>query len=131
MFIKLKDISGFTVQSVTKSFFRAWDDGQWVTSPTYVKSDNPEVKYQKVFELETVEGTLTVSSAQFGQMLLAYVEGGQSDITGKTFLVKNNGKEGQDIRYYINGDYKEGPTKPVAPAAAPQGQPVSADDLPF
>lgn len=137
-FIKLKDVTGFTVTSVGPAFFKAWDDvnKKMLKSDTYIKSD--DLKYSKAFDVLTDQGTLSVSESQMGQMLLAWVDNGKVDLAGKAFTVKNNGQPGADIRYYINRDYS-GPTPsagpvsvPGDPSTFPRGmEPADASDLPF
>lgn len=102
-FLKLKDVTQFTVKSVGRPHFQKWDQetNKMLKDPQYVEG------YKKVWEVSTEEGLLTLSKDQMGQMLIAFLDNGKSEVVGKTFKVKTNGKEGMEIRYFINGVYGE------------------------
>lgn len=80
-------------------FYKKWDaaTNKMETSEEYKEG------FKKVFTFETNKGTLDLSSAQLGQMLVAAFEHGKGGmIQDQEFVVKSNGKTGMDIRYYIN-----------------------------
>ncbi len=57
---------------------------------------------RKIYDIECGDFKMSVSSNQIGSMLADCMQDGKSDLNGKTFEVKTNGKEGMEIRYYIN-----------------------------
>ena len=99
-YVKLKDLVNrqFTIQEVKGFSYKLWDQAQktMLFSPTFVKG------YRKIWALETSEGTLDVSASQLGTMLESVCYNGNSVLKGKSFEVKSNGKEGQEIRYFFN-----------------------------
>ena len=78
-----------------------------------------------------------MSDYQFGQMLAGCFSDKGSVIVGKTFEVKSNGKDGKDIRYFINpsrGKTREAPERTPDQDFTPedvQSEPVSLDSIPF
>lgn len=110
----------FTVEKVWGYKFKTWDDlnKKMLVSETYEKG------YRKIYSVDTSEGTLDLSASQLGQMLESVFKDGSSELTGRTFAVKSNGKTGMDIRYYIN------PTKDTAkPKDEVDEVEVSKEDL--
>ncbi len=95
---KLSDLVNqeITITSVGRFSFKKWENGQMLTSPNYQQG------YRKVYQVETDKGTLDISANNIGQMLESVSFEGSSDITGKTFSIKSNGKTGMEIRYFIN-----------------------------
>ncbi len=88
----------FTVQKVNGYKFKKWDD----VAKTMLVSDTYVAEHQKKWEIETDKGKMDVSQSQLGTMLENVSKDGQSNIIGKSFHVKSNGKTGMEIRYYIN-----------------------------
>ncbi len=88
----------FTVQKVNGYKFKKWDD----VAKTMLVSDTYVAEHQKKWEIETDKGKMDVSQSQLGTMLESVSKDGQSNIIGKSFHVKSNGKTGMEIRYYIN-----------------------------
>lgn len=99
-FIKLKDITSFTVEKVWGFKFKMWDKEQnkMLVSDSWMKG------FTKKWDVDTKQGKLDLSDSQFAQMLSSCFDSksGTSSPVGKTFSVKTNGKTGMDIRYYIN-----------------------------
>lgn len=99
-FTKLSELvdKTFTVEKIWGYKFKLWDNEakKMLVSETYEKG------YRKIYALDTSEGSLDVSASQIGQMLEGVFRNGVSDLNGRTFAVKSNGKSGMDIRYYIN-----------------------------
>lgn len=99
-FTKLSELvdKTFTVEKIWGYKFKLWDNEakKMLVSETYEKG------YRKIYALDTSEGSLDVSASQIGQMLEGFFRNGVSDLNGRTFAVKSNGKSGMDIRYYIN-----------------------------
>lgn len=98
MFVKLSELQQFTVKEYKGFKWKLWDNQnkKMLTSDTYQQG------YRKTHQLEVDKGTLDVSSSQIGSMLESCLQNGQSNILNKTFNVKTNGKQGLEIRYYIN-----------------------------
>lgn len=100
-FTKLSNLidSTFTIVSVSARFtWKKWDAAanQMLTSETFIKG------YRKVYQVETDAGTLDLGAGQIGNLLEAAMNSGKSDLIGKTFELKSNGKSGIDIRYFFN-----------------------------
>lgn len=119
-YAKLKDIDQFTIKSIASPHFQKWDkeNKQMLKDPGYVEG------YKKVWEATTDKGILTLSRDQMGQMLIAFLDNGKCDVVGKTFKVKTNGKEGMEIRYFINGVYD-------APSKSEEEPKEDGSELPF
>ena len=98
-YLKLKDIQTFLVMEDKGFQWKKWDSGQMLTSDTYREG------YQPRYTLLCGEGILEISQAQLGQMLSGVYKNGKASILNETFRVKNNGKEGKEIRYFINPVY--------------------------
>ena len=99
-FTKLKDLvdDTFTVERVWGYKWKAWDND----NKRMLVSDTYEKGYRKIYSVSTSEGSLDLSASQMGQMLESVSKDGSSDVVGRSFEVKSNGKDGIDIRYYIN-----------------------------
>ena len=122
-YVKLKDLvdSTFTVNEAYGYDWLKWD----AESKRMLKSDKWEQGFSKVYQLVTDKGKLSVRQGQLAQMLEATYVKGLSNIVGVTFEVKSNGKEGMDIRYYINKTREQKPSEVESPDE------VSIDDIPF
>lgn len=96
MFVKLSELNCFTVKSVSRPIWKLWQDGKML------ESDIPVKGYREEYKVDTDKGTLGLSSNQLAQLLLACNIEGKSDIIGRTFSVRNNGKTGMEIRYFFN-----------------------------
>lgn len=101
-FIKLKDLAAsgeeFTIKSVGRYTYKMWDNTnkKMLVSPTYEKG------YRKIYTVETDKGQLDLSASQVSTMLEGVMHEGRADVNGRTFKVRSNGKDGTDIRYFIN-----------------------------
>lgn len=118
----------FTVQKVFGYKFKMWDNA----SKKMLISEKWEQGYRKMYTLDTDKGTLDLSASQIGNLLESVTKDGRSDINGRTFSVKSNGKSGMDIRYFINA------TKdiPLDNQDKPWGkdideEPINLDEIPF
>lgn len=99
-YIKLKDISEFTINNFEQKIYKRWDTN-------LKKMDTSEVwsqGYNLVYTFNTDKGLLDLSHGQLGQILaLCYnPTTGEARITGKQISVKTNGKQGIEIRYFFN-----------------------------
>lgn len=115
----------------TKGYkFKMYDNGEWRESDTWQQG------YTKKYRLELSDAMLEVSAAQLGQMLEGVFKDGVSDIRGTTFHVKSNGKEGKEIRYYINpvrqnDSVRQNDTKPVENTPTDDDAPIDLSSIPF
>lgn len=125
-YIKLSNLvdDTFTVNKVFGYKFKMWDNvsKRMLISETWVKD------HRKMYTMETDKGTLDLSANQMGNLLESVTKDGRSDINGRTFSVKSNGKTGVDIRYYINAT-KDAPVAPVKPVDDTFGQYEQQDDI--
>ncbi len=123
-FTKLSELvdNTFTVEKIWGYKFKLWDNElkKMLVSETYEKG------YRKIYSVDTSEGSLDLSASQLGQMLESVFKNGSSELTGRTFSVKSNGKTGIDIRYYINPT-KDAPKKVVDDVTDPDE--ISKEDL--
>lgn len=144
-YAKLKDLTEFTIQSYEGYEWFQWDP----TTSTPRKSNEYFDGAQKKHNLLTDAGLLSLSEAQMGQVLLSAfeTEGALSSPVGKSFVVKNNGEEGKDIRYFINRKGIPATVKHEAPQQTPpptqeevqaanptmdrQDEEISIDKIPF
>lgn len=110
---KLKNIQGFTVNKVFGYKWKMWIDAEkrFVIEDRWFEGGKK--RYNLGVTVNGVQGYLEVSQHQFASMLEAYSREGQSNIIGESFTVKTNGKEGMEIRYYINADYNNGANVPT------------------
>jgi hypothetical protein len=90
--------SEFTVEKVYGYQWKKYDP----ESKRMIISEKWEKDYNKVYGIVSDKGTLDVSAGKLGEMLEKASKHGEANILGKTFSVKSNGKEGMDIRYYLN-----------------------------
>jgi len=97
-FIKLKDIQSFTVKEVVKSNFKMWN----TETNTMEVSEKPQKGFRKVWQVTTDKGTLDLSDSQMGQMLVGIFDKEKSVLVNSSFDVRTNGKEGKEIRYFLN-----------------------------
>ena len=99
-FTKLSELvdNTFTVEKIWGYKFKMWDN----ESKKMLVSETYEKGYRKIYSVDTSEGSLDLSASQLGQMLESVFKNGASELTGRTFSVKSNGKTGMDIRYYLN-----------------------------
>lgn len=99
-YIKLKDLVNdqFTVEKVVGVKWVMWNDAE----SKYERSDTPQKGYTKQYLAQTNKGALNVSQSQMAQMLEAASDLGKADVIEKKFEVRSNGKDGKEIRYYIN-----------------------------
>jgi len=128
---KLKELTGMKIESVTGFKFRHWCVAKKDSSHpkgTMMFSEVPALcadcknpyneEKQKAFDkvwgvmIEGYDGALTLSKAQFAGMVEQVYENDQAILTGKRFTVANNGKEGMEIRYWINLVREENFTQP-------------------
>lgn len=141
-YVKLKDLVGneFTVEEVYGFNWKMWDN----EIKKMLVSDTFEKGYRKIYGVKTDKGTMDVSSNQLGNMYEGCGHKGESKIVGRTFTVKSNGKDGIDIRYYINAnpqDRQEAPSWDAAgqkfaakkDVALPEisDEPIDLSDIPF
>jgi hypothetical protein len=105
----------FTVEKVGEHKYKMWDNAQ----SKMLISDDPQKGYRKVYPVTTDKGVLDLGAGQLGNLLEAVSYAGSSEIVGKTFNVKSNGKTGMEIRYFLN------PVK-----SAPKTSEFTADDIP-
>tara|TARA_R100000656_G_scaffold61465_1_gene47482 strand:- start:15639 stop:16058 length:420 start_codon:yes stop_codon:yes gene_type:complete len=137
-YIRLKDGISFSVMEAKGFTWKMWDDAErkMLTSNTWKPG------YAKRYFLITDHGGLEVSQAQLGQMLTGAYKEGKCDINGKTFGVKTNGKEGKEVRYFINlvhkisleeakGACMSHDTEERIDKAIAEKEEVEIDDLPF
>ena len=99
-FKKLYEIPEFKVVKVVKHWFQAWDDQE----KKYIRDTKPFKGASRTWLVECDDFMLSLSTAQFSTMLEACFScfDGVAKPEGKKFTVKTNGKQGKDIRYYIN-----------------------------
>lgn len=123
-YAKLKDLTSFTIQSYEGYEWFQWDP---ITS-TPRKSNEYFDGAQKKHNLLTDAGLLSLSEAQMGQVLLSSfeTEGSLSSPVGKSFVVKNNGEEGKDIRYFISLDRNKSVTKAPEQTPPPTQEEIQA-----
>lgn len=99
-YVKLKDLVDrtFQVKEVKGYTFKKWD----TTENRMLNSDRWMEGYSKKWQVETDKGQLDLGSGQMGTILESVHKGGKSDINGRIFQVKSNGKTGMEIRYFFN-----------------------------
>ncbi len=131
-FKKLADVQVFTVEKIYGFQYQKWDGEKMI------KQDKWEEGFRKTYDVECTDFKLTLSSAQVGNMLEAAMQGGKSDIVGKSFNVKTNGQTGKEIRYYINlNRTAQPPVQPPVQSTEPNGDMAQQfnesqqNDLPF
>lgn len=99
-FVKMSALvnEDITIQSVQGFQFKFWDN----TNNKMLVSDSWIKDYQKKWAVITDKGQLDVSQSQMGSMLESASHSGKADINNMTFNIKSNGKQGMEIRYFIN-----------------------------
>lgn len=99
-YTKLSELVGenFTIEKVLGYKYKMWD----VDAHKMLISDDWVKGYRKIYGLDTSKGRMDVSSSQMGNLLESVTEDGRSDLNGRTFNLKSNGKSGMDIRYFFN-----------------------------
>ncbi len=99
-FTKLSELvdKQFTITNCGKYTWKKWDneDKKMLTSEKWAEG------YSKKYQIDTDKGRLDLGTGQLSSLLEAVYYEGKSDINGKTFSVKSNGKTGIDIRYYFS-----------------------------
>ena len=100
MFVKLIDLvdKEFTVKEIGRYQYKKWDN----ENKKMLVSEKHEKGYSRKYPVETDKGSLDLGSGQLGNILEGVLKNGVSEPLGKTFSVKSNGKQGIEIRYYIN-----------------------------
>lgn len=88
----------FTVEGVGEYLYKKWDPAE---NKMLVSNDWQE-GYRKLYPVTTDKGQLDMGSGQLGTLLEACFHKGKSDLIGKKFKVKSNGKMGMDVRYFFN-----------------------------
>jgi len=99
-YTKLSSLVGdtFTVEKAGGFQWKRWDN----ESKKMLISEQYQEGFQKKYTIDTDKGRLDLGSGQLSSLLEGFYSKGVSDINGKTFSVKSNGKTGMDIRYYLN-----------------------------
>lgn len=98
-FKKLADIKSFTIEKIVKAYFERWNDNE----KKYEKAETWQEGFTPKWLIETPEFMLPLSKDQVSQALMASFKlDGTSNIIGKSYLVKTNGKSGKEIRYFLN-----------------------------
>lgn len=112
-YTSLKELVGdtFTVEKAGGYTWKKWDND----AHRMLISDDYEEGFKKRYTLDTDKGRMDVSTSQLGAMLEITYKDGKADINGQTFSVRSNGKEGKEIRYFINWAPSE---KQVEPSQA-------------
>lgn len=133
---KLSEIKQFTVNKVF-----GYDWVEWNNDTNTMKREKDWFQgAKKQFSLgvsvDGVQGYLSVSSSQLAFMLESVVKSGVADLNGVQFNVKTNGKEGLDIRYFINPILVGGATTGGTPVREKQVEndvvdEIQVDDVPF
>jgi hypothetical protein len=97
---KLSEVPEFKVLKVNEPHFQLWNEAE----RKFTKDRAWFRGASKTWDIECEDFKLSLSSAQFKSMLEAcfFVLKGISEPTGKRFVVKTNGEQGKDIRYFIN-----------------------------
>jgi|TARA_R100001530_G_scaffold903_1_gene1566 hypothetical protein len=104
-YLKLKEIKEFTVNNFEKKYWSFYDETK-TGADAFLKSDDYVEGYSPKYTFNVNTGDmLDVSQAQLGQMLVGVFEA-KKTLNGAKFLVKTNNKEGKEIRYYINYNWK-------------------------
>lgn len=98
-FKKLAEIKSFTIEKIVKAYFERWNE----TEGKYEKSETWQEGFTPKWLIETPEFMLPLSKDQVSQALMASFKlDGTSNIIGKSYQVKTNGKTGKEIRYFLN-----------------------------
>lgn len=111
-FKKISDIKSFTIQEISKTYFERWND----TEKKYEKSEVWTEGFTPKWLIETPEFMLPLSKDQVSQCLMSSFKlDGTSNIIGKSYSVKTNGKTGKEIRYFLNEMRIPSPQSLLAP----------------
>lgn len=99
-YTSLKKLVGdeFTVEEAYGYKWKKWEP----EAKKMLQSDTYEEGFKKVYSVKTDKGVMDLSPSQLGQLLEATYQKGKADINQLTFVVKSNGKDGMDIRYFLN-----------------------------
>lgn len=99
-FVKLSALVNeeFTVKNVKGFTYKLWDN----QNNKMLVSDQWQKGYRKLWQVVTDKGQLDLGSGQMGNLLEGVMHAGKADIIDCTFSVKSNGKQGMEIRYYLN-----------------------------
>lgn len=98
-FKKLAEIKSFTIEKIVKAYFERWNE----TEGKYEKSETWQEGFTPKWLIETMDFMLPLSKDQVSQALMASFKlDGTSNIIGKSYQVKTNGKTGKEIRYFLN-----------------------------
>jgi hypothetical protein len=99
-YTKLSDLldQEFTIEKMFPYKFKAWDN----ESRKMLMSETWKEGYRKIYTCDTDKGRLDLSASQVANILEAVCEDGRSDVNGRRFRVKGNGKTGMEIRYFFN-----------------------------
>lgn len=116
----------FTINKFFGYKWKKWDDD----NKKMLVSDSWQKDYRKSYSAETDKGLLDLSSSQVGVLLETICKNGQSDLVGRTFQVKSNGKTGMDIRYFFNAVQATSPAPIVQPEFSMTDE-INLDDVPF
>lgn len=122
-YTSLKKLVGdeFTVRAVKGYQWKKYD----ADSNRMIVAEKYEQGFSKKYGIETDKGFMDISAGQLGNMLEGAQKNGIADLRDKTFSVKSNGKEGMDIRYWINLVYNSSQSQ--TPATEPQ---EASQDIP-
>jgi hypothetical protein len=114
----------FKVEKVWGYTWKKWDNDakKMLMSQTYMDG------YSKKYQIDTDKGKLEVGSGQMGTLLESVMKDGVADLSGMTFEVKSNGKEGMDIRYFFNPVWN---LKNVKDLPVAEVEDVDPEDIPF
>ena len=135
-YTKLSDLVNdlFTVEKVWGYKWKKWnaDTKKFEIAQTW------ERDFQKKWDVDTDRGKLDLSQSQMANLLELTCKNGVSDINGRTFSVKSNGKTGMEIRYFFNLSGTAPQSASEKPVEAPQkpldildDDDISLDEIPF
>lgn len=131
-FLQLKQVDYFRIKSFDSKHWQKWDEAtsKFLQSDSFVAGYSP--KYVFRVEIENKEEKLIAfSREQLGQILIGAFES-KKPLVGLAYNIKTNGKEGKDIRYYINldsgsrlngGEAQKSPQSPQSPQTSQTSQP--------
>lgn len=104
-YIKLKELKRFKILQGFGFKYKRWND----TTKKYESSEEwktPKERWQKKYDYKIMtdngERYLELSSSQVGQLLELCLIGDTSMLANNYFSVRNNGKQGKEIRYFFN-----------------------------
>jgi hypothetical protein len=122
----------FTVEEAYGYQWKMWDNN----SKRMLVSEKYEQGYRKMYTIKTDKGKMDISAGQLGNLLEGAYEKGISNIIGRTFHVKSNGKTGVDIRYFINPVRQNDAVRTQSAPKPVVNEPdydtgINIDDIPF